>query len=516
MGDYATLNARIDKLEEDGRDASVLKANRAQLLVERLGGLGAALEDCDSVLLSSSTHVEAKTKALGVRALILAFLGADKLASQDLKLLREGQPSVSQRVRDDIPAAFVCSAADWHRARRLAMLRRHPELRDMYSSVTDTAVTCVLMLVLVAASLCGAAFVGSRGSIAETLALASTLGAVCAYGFQALTHELGHMATCTKFPSSVAFLCAALGSSLTNFPWHYYYWRYHNRHHAHAGGERDRDGDILFHAWQQPPVLFRSLDLNATKAGRWLWTAVFAFGIYGMFCKAKYTLDSPHIPSVWYEGWNVLSHLLVFNLLGSHAALYLIVSAAFSLGAFGHPYLQFWLIQHAFVKKRTKVPGKLREYVRGSLIPLLQPTCSACMSSPVWHALNFGELRHVEHHDFPFIPYLRAFNVSAICPEFYQSLDGGLGAPQAIKEWIWAKRSDGAEWMETKGDFAGRKYFLSRLWCLMEQYQLALEESGEPELAAQVFEQEEDTEQGAWREEDDVDDEDRFVRCGRE
>ena len=51
-------------------------------------------------------------------------------------------------------------------------------------------------------------------------------------------------------------------------------------------------------------------------------------------------------------------------------------------------YWGFWLIQH--------MPNE-----DGSQLTL------SYTGSRLWHILNFGELYHVEHHDFPRIPWTR-------------------------------------------------------------------------------------------------------------
>ena len=53
-----------------------------------------------------------------------------------------------------------------------------------------------------------------------------------------------------------------------------------------------------------------------------------------------------HIPKLTHEGGMLAVHTLAWYCAGWRGLLYLSLSGGFSLGAFGHPYLGFWLIQH--------------------------------------------------------------------------------------------------------------------------------------------------------------------------
>ena len=539
------LTTEIEALRRQGKDASLALAERAEKLLDTIGGLGASLADCDEVLISQMAKPKARIKVLPIRALIFSFLGADELANKDLeeierlkleneKLAQEYEAAREEtkavlNAYEDCPAAFVCNAADWHRTRRFAMLRRRPEIKNMYESKSDIFVTCGLMFTLILIHLACAWC--SKDSAWTAIILAVTIGSICAYGFQALTHELGHMAFhCGGAKNNqLAFITASLGSSFCNFPWHYYYWNYHNRHHAHAGGERDRDGDILFRAWHCPPTISRYgifFDMGAGTIRRFMWTGIFGMMIYPMFCRAKLILDAPHMPSLKYEGWNLATYALVGFVFGRYGLLFVFASAAFSLGAFGHPFLQFWLTQHAFVFGRKSRFERVNALANDFYLPLLQPTCSSSLSTWVWHAFNFGELRHVEHHDFPFIPYLRAFKLPKLCPEFYSSLEPALPAMHALYDWLSHAGHLQYAWMAAKGDFAGRGYHLAKLWRLMQELDdgMAEEEEdnncedGQEEEGKDVGDMEyedevEEEEQRPWSPSEDVDDEDAFVKA---
>lgn len=505
-----SLTFELSKSVPIPRQCDVLTL-RASALLERRGGLGAAFTDVDRALgLSDSFGM--RNDALRMRALIFAFLGADSLAHEDLLRCDAAGEKMSKRM--DMPAAFVCCAADWHRARRVAMLRMKPDLGELYiHPIRDTKETSAVIVLVACVHLGVAVRVVPEMDWEEVVLLAATVGAVCAYGCQALTHELGHMTTGSAATTggsqralfnSIGFASAAFASSLTNFPWHFYYWNYHNRHHAHTGGERDRDGDILFHAWHAPPTI-AGYNLSENKFTRWLWTFMFSVSIYFMFCRAKLLLDSPHTPSITYEGCHVVMHLFVLFCAGWRSWIYLIASASFSLGAFGHPFIQFWLTQHAFRKTRISAYENVNQHAKAYLLPLIQPTCSATKSSRFWQVCNFGELRHVEHHDFPTIPYTRACQLSQMLPAFYISLEPAFTPLEALLNWVnaTAPKRDIA-WMKSLGDFAGRAYHLQKLRVVMER-----------EAAAGMCSSSDDDDGAAWNEDNDVDDENAFVAAMR-
>jgi fatty acid desaturase len=262
-----------------------------------------------------------------------------------------------------------------------------------------------------------------------------------------------------------------------------YYWNYHSRHHAHTGSVLDRDGEILFQQWHFPPSILRD-----SAFLRLIWTCIFSLTVYIQFCFAKAKLDSPHLPTLQHEGVSVMVFLLFAYNWGILGIVYLALSSAFSLGACGHPYIHFWMIQHWFVQDRLSVRqqqqnsttssttsksfqittiSSLQDLAKSMNICVSQPTMSFTSFSSgklftmIWHTIHFGELRHVEHHDFPFIPYLRAYRLPQIASEFYQDLIQSTSPFDALQQWL--READLMTWMKHEGDFAGREHFLTDL-----------------------------------------------------
>jgi len=390
-----------------------------------------------------------------LRALILAFLGADDLAMEDFRVVQDHPLSIKPPTqRSACPLSFVCSAAEWHRARRQAMLHRYPQIQALYLRDNGHILRLTAMvLALSVIHIISAVLVAYAKSFTVLFLVSATVGAYCAYGMQALTHELGHM----DRRSRIGTLAGLLATSFLNFPFAMYYWHYHARHHAHTGGLRDRDGDILFLAWHSPPERFRERALT-----RWMWLGIFAFSIFPMFCRAKKELDVAHQFSLQYEGLITCMHLGILVLLGPWALFHLLLSSAFSLGAFGHPYGHFWLTQHAFALKRKNVPKELEALAATYCVRLCQPTLSYSGSWEAWHWLNFGELRHVEHHDWPLIPFWRMPGGISVANEFYCHLNGTASFSEALFGWLFTPGDQA--WMKSHGDFAGRSLHLRDLW----------------------------------------------------
>ena len=287
--------------------------------------------------------------------------------------------------QNDSPLAAV----EWHAKRRREMLAKHPEIEKLFRTSTDDIWNGVILILLACMqTLIGFSCSGYPFSL--TIFLSATVGAFAAHGIQALTHEMCHSVGKNNSHWKLGGLglgnvCTRLACATTNFPWSMYYEQYHTKHHSYTGTRLDADGIILFRWWHEPPIAF----FSSTKVGKVLWSAIYALLLYPMFCVRKKLLDVAHPLSVNYEGLALAFQLAIFFFGGGVWGLaYIHLSAAFSLGAFCHPYWGFWLIQH--------MPNE-----DGTQLTL------SYTGSRLWHILNFGELYHVEHHDFPRIPWTR-------------------------------------------------------------------------------------------------------------
>ena len=413
------------------------------------------------------------------------------------------------------------SVHEWHSRRRAAILKAHPEVAKLYGESTWSPVACAAVCLLHA---CVAVrCLEPRGGgfdiayAARVFFWAATVGAQCAFGAQALNHELSHSRTwCVAAP------CALLASALTTFPWFSYYFAGgHERHHAHVGTPRDADADALFWLWERAPV--HSSDVYAGDAGdpidlqsfssdddddeaetaaskkrrrRWValvdsvaggvaWASAVAAALplayaYSLLSCLRDDVKANRKEFAFWVFDCVCSVLAMGRVAGrcadgTHVAgalLYFAVSAAFSVGFLVHPCIGFWLFQHACATdldarsamapayaapRGAKGDDRKKTDAPSTNDPLedLQPTLSYA-GSDLWHWLTFQELRHLEHHDFPGIPWTRLAALSKIAPEFYATTHV-YHVPSILnlcRVWLTARRE--------KFDFACRKRLVAR------------------------------------------------------
>lgn len=369
------------------------------------------------------------------------------------------------------------SVAEWHARRRKAILEKHPEVAELFVPSWASAISCLGLFVL-------QVFVALYlvRSTWTAIVYAATVGATAAFGAQALNHELLH-----DQRKLVAAPCALLASATTTFPWFSYYFAGgHERHHLHVGTPRDSDADALFWLWERQPVHEADLySLKNKKATKFLWLDSVLGGVLWASAVAAalpiayaYALLRCLVRD-WVANWretvfwlseSVASYVLFRTLMyyavdATHAraaVLYLALSSAFSVGFLCHPCIGFWLMQHAcatdLYTHSQMAPAYARPRKGRANTPSLgrlQPTLSYC-GSTLWHWLTFQELRHLEHHDFPWVPWVRLPLLEQMAPEFY-SPDHVYHVPSIARlcgAWLGAT--------EEKFDFACRKRLVGR------------------------------------------------------
>ena len=126
--------------------------------------------------------------------------------------------------------------------------------------------------------------------------------------------------------------------------------------------------------------------------------------------------------------------LVIYGMYGFIPYLFLRLSAGFALGAFAHPFVSFWLIQHAAVRSSQ-----------------YQPTVSYA-GKRWWHRMNDWELLHVEHHDFPRASPWALAQIHQRCRPAYEGLHQVTSIRRLIYSWL--SLTDGSAW----SDFAAHQY----------------------------------------------------------
>jgi hypothetical protein len=247
---------------------SMIRLQRGEVLYTS-GKLSAALSDFYSVLgnadkpimvtptptgtnnaavAGAGAQLLVKCRALSCQTALFVLIGADERAEQSLAELEvalsldgerinaernagvQGRASLASALAAKRPTApLAVSAAEWHRARRMAIIHEHPEVRvltlDRHSNEgLSLAAGIVAMSAghFAVAWWLGAIASGTGGGLQGFVAMATvvvlfaaSIGAFCAYGFQALIHELSHQLA----NKQINFVAMCMGSALCNFPW---------------------------------------------------------------------------------------------------------------------------------------------------------------------------------------------------------------------------------------------------------------------------------------------------------
>lgn len=257
---------------------------------------------------------------------------------------------------------------------------------------------------------------------------AASVGAFGHFGMQQMMHELSHRGM-TRVDVMLSRVSDALFASCG--PGFFtYYSQLHRVHHEKVGEAADPDQN--FHnlwsfthfrvdgfakrwAWSvfiglftRPVVFFRSRGHGRAKKGPEGRTA----GLKSLTAG----LDSTALIlcALW---------AFFFCILRVPGVLYIVSSAAFSMGAAGHPCLCYWIMQHncsAFTDFQPTVSYRGRWYV---------------------HALFFAALRHAEHHDAPLVPFFDLWRVE----------DPKRCAVTSIRRLIWNWLRGRGEWMDVAG-----------------------------------------------------------------
>lgn len=317
--------------------------------------------------------------------------------------------------------------AVWHRERARAMLRAHPEIKQLFGHIPSTAWWCVgiasAQLVLAAAA--------THAPFWLLCLVAWVVGAYFNGCLFQLSHECTHCLVFKKVSWNRAlFTYTSLPMFLSG---HHTWWIEHLNHHNDMGATKDfisrRRSFFLVSRPTSPLFVPYSILMLVTQVLRSaLGLAMYVLGDLprGRTKPGKLTLavlTDEHLVSGYQRdriaAWAVLYPLInlaVCGLLTAYAVwqggwqaawkplVYLLLSEAFLTGWL-HP---FWL---GFVLGISHVHGTRR----------YQP--SASNYSWLVNKLVFNAGLHVEHHDLAGIPWSRLPQLRKIAPEFYDHLE---------------------------------------------------------------------------------------------
>jgi sphingolipid delta-4 desaturase len=340
-------------------------------------------------------------------------------------------PASMIRADSEEPPEMV-PAHEWHTRRRRMILSTHPEIRNLTSLPADFyfMLTSALLLLHLGVGATIAVYAHTSTAWFWTIVLAATIGAFFTFVLQQLAHELSHVKRSWQQMMPALLTDVIFGSTGPGFA--IYYFKFHIPHHAKTGDEGDPD--LTYHAeWADPPRW-----LARSRLTRFIWLTVFGLFTIEVFFLERWLGLVPR------PRMSIRNKRFMLMLLGKYSFMaltlwlgglwcfvYFRLAAGFSLGAFAHPYGGFWLMQHAATVRNG-----------------FQPTVSYS-GSRIWHWLNLGELYHLEHHDFPWVPFTKIEAVRRIAPEYYRSCHVVTSVWRLT--WDWLCHTDGSPWSDVAG-----------------------------------------------------------------
>eukprot|EP01137_Pigoraptor_chileana_P034389 Opistho-2@26857 len=275
-----------------------------------------------------------------------------------------------------------------HRQRRKAILLAHPEVAKLNGVEILTFPYCVAVFLVQVALL---AYVGDN--MQRAIWLGFTIGPFVALGALVAIHEISH---------DLVFLTPAWNHWLgivTNMtilmPLSEIFRQHHKAHHNHLGDEKN-DVDV-------PSA--REINMVSNSTFRKLMWVVFN----GLVLPLRSLMRLPVKTSKWLAfNWIACigSGLVLLATVGPAPVIYLALSMLVSQGL--HP-ANGRLVQRHMWHDEKKFESEMDR--------LMCPNTFSYYGSINAWTLNVGY--HVEHHDFPHIPWTRLPQLRAMAPEWY-------------------------------------------------------------------------------------------------
>lgn len=295
---------------------------------------------------------------------------------------------------------YFSTANQPHQKRAAEILRKYPQIKNL---IGRNANTFFILIGLVVAQVIIAAWLGKLGFQQYwwlSLLMAYLVGAFLTHPLYAIIHEATHNLI---FKNRLANrLCLILADLPNTVPGANAFSIFHLKHHSYMGDE-ELDADLPS-PWEARLVGNKAL----LKA---LWLALFpVFQIYRAF--------RLHKVNTW-TSWMYVNIAAVFLFdfamvffFGWNALFYLFMSMLFALGF--HPLGARWIQEHY-----TLNPEQETYSYYGPINKI---------------GLNIGF--HVEHHDFPSIPWNKLPELRKIAPEFYDTLQWHPSWSKLMMEFI--------------------------------------------------------------------------------
>jgi sphingolipid delta-4 desaturase len=260
------------------------------------------------------------------------------------------------------------------------MLRKYPQIKELYGPCARTKYVCALLVALQL----GAAYL-LRGAPWWLVLLAAYLfGGVINQALLLAIHELSHNLGFEKPWQNRLF--AVFINLPVGVPVAETFRYYHLLHHVHQGQE-GTDTDL-------PTELEGRLLRGPLPKLFWVMGQGFAYALRPLFVHPK----RPSLAELGNLALQLGCDLLILHFWGARALAYLPISSLIVMGL--HPVAGHYISEHYLFH-----PGQETYSYYGPL-----------------NRLTFNVGYHNEHHDFPYVPGSRLARLRRIAPEYYDSL----------------------------------------------------------------------------------------------
>ena len=269
-----------------------------------------------------------------------------------------------------------------HVSRRREILKKHPEIKNLMGY--DTNIVLIVSAEVVC-QLCMAYIL--RDANWTTIAICAYLiSATLNHSLGSAIHEIGHNTAFGHGRPKWNRLLGIWCNLPMIVPISVTYKKYHADHHRYLGHDT-MDVDI-------PTVIESYLFRHPITKMLWLICHPLIHGIRP-FCKSPKPITGWEIVNTFCQ---LAFDVCFYRVMGLKAFVYLLAGTLFGLGF--HPLSGHFISEHYLFTK-----GQATMSYYGPLNFVL---------------FNVGY--HVEHHDFPYVPYSRLPDVKRLAPEYYDHL----------------------------------------------------------------------------------------------
>lgn len=333
-------------------------------------------------------------------------LSVEALNRRALLSTEEAEAVVEKRTSEKHP----------HSDRRSEILKAHPEVSGLFGVYRGTA---VWTLTLVTMQMALSVVLTLKAPWWVALVAMYSVGAVIDHSLWVLIHEATHNLV---FKSAALNRVVLLLANIPHvFPSAMMFRYYHILHHIELN--RTYDASSSRNTWETPkdpdvPSEFEARLVGNSSVRKSLWL-LFFFLVQAL----RTTFYTHRIPKGMDVAWFAINWAVNLSVNGAIAyffgwkpLLYLVLSSIFCIGL--HPLGARWIQEH-------------------------YPTqpFQATYSYYGWvNRVAFAIGYHVEHHDFPSVPWNKLATVKAVAPEYYDTLFAYTSYSELLKDFIFNRK----------------------------------------------------------------------------